>query len=329
MSTHDDLPLLALPVGDPAGIGPEVVCAALSRMEVRVAAKVLAIGPLGLRPDSIPQVFDPSEALKLPIAWLATEGPESWEMGVASATCGRAALAALKMGHELALTGAVDGLVTGPVSKEAFHLAGEQVEGQTQLLARWCEVERHGMLAMTQGLKVLLLSRHLPLREAIAGLTRVDVLDHLHLLDETLRGLGVAAPRLALPGLNPHAGEGGLLGTEEREILEPALVLARERGLDVTGPISPDVVFRDANDGKYDGVLALYHDQAFLPIKLLSGSEGCTLAAGLPYLRMSPVHGTAFDIAGQGVASCENLLSTLRRAAVLCAERAGQDALRS
>ncbi len=328
MSVREYFPTLALPVGDPAGIGPEVVCAALSRIEVRIAARVLAIGPLSLRPESIPQVFEVSEALDLPTAWLATEAPVSWKMGVASAACGRAALAALRMGHELALSGTVDGLVTGPVSKQAFHLAGEQVEGQTQLLARWCGVERHGMLAITEGLRVLLLSRHLPLREAIASLTRVGVLDHLHLLDETLRGLGVDAPRLALPGLNPHAGEAGLLGTEEREILEPALAIARERGLDVTGPISPDVVFRDANDGKYDGVLALYHDQAFLPVKLLGGADGCTLAAGLPYLRMSPIHGTAFDIAGQGVASCENLLSTLRRAAALCAERARQGALK-
>jgi 4-hydroxythreonine-4-phosphate dehydrogenase len=329
MSADHNLPLIALPVGDPAGIGPEVVSAALSRLEVRISARVLAIGPGSLRPSSVPEVQEPAEALELPTAWLATEEPASWTMGAASAECGRAALAALRLGHDLALSGVADGLVTGPVSKQAFHLAGEQVEGQTQLLARWCGVERHGMLAMTESLRVLLLSRHLPLREAIAGLTRAAVLDHLYLLDETLRDLGVEAPRLALPGLNPHAGEAGLLGSEEQEILEPALALAREAGLDVVGPVSPDVVFRDANEGKYDGVLALYHDQAFIPIKLLAGSAGCTLAAGLPYLRMSPVHGTAFDIAGKGVASCENMLSTIRSAAALCASRARQGTLRA
>ena len=329
MSADNDLPLLALPIGDPAGIGPEVVSAALSRLEVRVAAKVLAIGPASLRPENVPLVDEASEAEGLPAAWLATEEPESWTMGAVSADCGRAALSALRAGHELALSGLADGLVTGPISKQAFHLAGERVEGQTQLLARWCGVERYGMLAMTESLRVLLLSRHLPLRDAISALTRAGVLDHLHLLHETLRDLGVEAPRLALPGLNPHAGEAGLLGSEEREILEPALSMAREAGLDVTGPVSPDVVFRDANEGKYDGVLALYHDQAFLPIKLLAGSAGCTLAAGLPYLRMSPVHGTAFDIAGKGVASCENMLSTIRSAAALCASRSGQAPLHS
>jgi len=321
MSAREQFPTLAVPLGDPAGIGPEVVTAALTRMEVRAAAKILAIGPGSLRPDSVPLVVDLEEVGEHPSAWLATEGPEEWKMGEASAACGSAALAALRAAHELALAGVVKGMVTGPVSKEAFHLAGEQVEGQTELLARWCEVERCGMLAISGELRVLLLSRHLPLREAIANITRAGVLDHLHLLDTTLRELGVDSPRLALPGLNPHAGEAGLLGEEERDLLEPAVNVAREQGLDVTGPVSPDVVFRDARGGKYDGVLALYHDQAFLPIKLLSESEGCTLAAGLPYLRMSPVHGTAFDIAGEGVASCENLVFTIRRAAALCTER--------
>jgi len=323
MSAREHIPTLALPVGDPAGIGPEVVTAALSRIEVRTAARILAIGPRALRPDSVPQVIEPEEVAHHPAAWLVTEGPETWPMGEASAACGRAALAALHTGHELALSRVVDGLVTGPISKEAFHLAGEQVEGQTELLARWCGVERCGMLAMTEGLRVLLLTRHLPLRDAISSITRVDILDHLHLLHETLQGLGMEFPRLALPGLNPHAGEAGLLGDEEQELLEPAVTVAREHGLNVTGPVSPDVVFRDARDGKYDGVLALYHDQAFIPIKLLSETEGCTLAAGLPYLRMSPVHGTAFDIAGEGVASCENLVSTILQAAVLCTERTG------
>lgn len=295
----------------------------MSRMEVRAATKILAIGPSSLRPDSVPLVLDPEEAGRQPSAWLATEGPDEWSMGESSAACGAAAIAALRAGHELALTGAVDGLVTGPVSKEAFHLAGEQVEGQTELLMRWCGVERCGMLAMTGELRVLLLSRHLPLRDAIANITRAGVLDHLHLLDTTLRELGIESPRLALPGLNPHAGEAGLLGEEERELLQPAAAVARERGLDVSGPISPDVVFRDAARGKYDGVLALYHDQAFLPIKILGEREGCTLAAGLPYLRMSPVHGTAFDIAGAGVASCDNLVATIRSAAALCADRVG------
>lgn len=323
MSARDHFPTLAVPVGDPAGIGPEVVTAAMSRMEVRAATKILAIGPSSLRPDSVPLVLDPEEAGRQPSAWLATEGPDEWSMGESSAACGAAAIAALRAGHELALTGAVDGLVTGPVSKEAFHLAGEQVEGQTELLMRWCGVERCGMLAMTGELRVLLLSRHLPLRDAIANITRAGVLDHLHLLDTTLRELGIESPRLALPGLNPHAGEAGLLGEEERELLQPAAAVARERGLDVSGPISPDVVFRDAARGKYDGVLALYHDQAFLPIKILGEREGCTLAAGLPYLRMSPVHGTAFDIAGAGVASCDNLVATIRSAAALCADRVG------
>ena len=141
-------------------------------------------------------------------------------------------------------------------------------------------------------------------------------MEHLKLLDETLRALGLAQrPRLALAGLNPHAGESGLLGSEELDVLAPAVRAARARGLDVSGPRSPDSVFLEALGGRWDGVLALYHDQAFIPLKLCSEDRGLTLIAGLPYLRLSPVHGTAFEIAGSGRASAANLFSVLRQAA--------------
>ena len=143
----------------------------------------------------------------------------------------------------------------------------------------------------------------------------------LTFFDETLRGLGFAHPRLALAGLNPHAGEGGLLGDEEERLLEPALERARAEGIDVAGPVSPDSVFVAAAGGAYDGVLALYHDQAFIPLKLLAQGRGVTLVAGLPYLRLSPVHGTAFDLAGTGRASPENLVHALRTAAELARGR--------
>jgi 4-hydroxythreonine-4-phosphate dehydrogenase len=209
----------------------------------------------------------------------------------------------------------VDALVTGPVSKEALHLAGERVEGQTELLGRWCGVTRFEMLAVAGGLRVLLLTRHMPLVEAIARVTTAGALDHLRLLDEGLRGLGIDRPRLALAGLNPHAGENGLLGREDDAILRPAVHAARAEGLQVDGPVSPDAVFLLASRGRYDGVLALYHDQAFIPIKLLSEDGGVTVILGLPYVRVSPVHGTAFDLAGTGRASPANLVAAIRRAA--------------
>jgi len=308
----DERPRIALTVGDPAGIGPEVALQALEHESVRCALQLLVIGPGVLRPESVPVQESGDEDL----AWLPTEGPAKWALGQPQAECGRAALAALAAGARLAQDGRVDALVTGPVSKEALHLAGEPVEGQTELLARWAGTERYEMIAIAGDLRVMLLTRHLPLSDAIDHVRADAVCERLQLFDEALRGLGIAEkPRLALAGLNPHAGESGLFGSEEREELEPAAARMRDAGLDVHGPISPDVVFLDALNGRYDGVLALYHDQAFIPLKLLSAGRGVTLVAGLPYLRVSPVHGTAFDIAGKGTASPENLIHALLQAA--------------
>ena len=294
-------PRVALTVGDPAGIGPEIARAAWGDSALVEEVDLTVVGPAALRVDDV--------------AWSETEGPRSWDMGRAQASCGAAALAALRRGVELATNGDVDALVTGPVCKEALHLAGEEVEGQTELLARWAGIDRYEMIGVAGELRVMLLSRHLSLRDALERIEKRAVVDHLHLFDETLRGLGIERPRLALAGLNPHAGEGGLFGNEEEIELAPAVEEARAWGVDVEGPLSPDTVFLEASRGRHDGVLALYHDQAFIPLKLLSGDRGLTVIAGLPYLRVSPVHGTAFDIAGQGLARPENLLHAIRQAA--------------
>jgi 4-hydroxythreonine-4-phosphate dehydrogenase len=309
----DRRPLLALTVGDPAGIGPEIAAAVLADRSLEADARLLVIGPKTLRPADVPEYHEPTEVGDR--AWLPTPGPDEWELGRPQASCGRAALHALRRGAELASAGRVDALVTGPVSKEALHLAGEHVEGQSELLVRWADAPRCQMMAVGGGLRVLLLTRHLPLAEAIERIEVGLVREHLALLDETMRSWGFAAPRLALAGLNPHAGEGGLLGRQDTEILAPAVAGARGEGIDVVGPLSPDTVFGRAAAGAFDAVLALYHDQAFIPVKLLAPDTGVTVLCGLPYLRVSPVHGTAFDIAGRGQASPDNLKAALRQAA--------------
>jgi 4-hydroxythreonine-4-phosphate dehydrogenase len=313
MSAH--LPVLALTVGDPAGIGPEIVRAALADRSVRERARVVAVGPGALRPADVPRI-ERTEVPEIdPVAWLESGGPSRWEMGRVQAACGRAALDALRLGHELALQGAVDALVCAPVSKAALHAAGERCEGQSELLGRWCGVERFEMVAVAGRLRVMLLTRHMPLRSALGLVSTERVLDRLRLFDEALRRWGIARPGIALAGLNPHAGENGLLGSEEAEILEPAVQRACAEGLDVRGPISPDAVFLAGLRGAHDGVLALYHDQAFIPIKLAAPGSALTVLAGLPYVRVSPAHGTAFDIAGRGLASPENLIAALLQAA--------------
>lgn len=319
-------PILALTVGDPAGIGPEIASRALNDARVRGRARLVLIGPGTLRPGDvalracadIPPAASRHENCDAEAVWIDTGGPERFEMGKVQASCGRAAIMALRAGHDLAIDRRVDALVTCPVSKSALHLAGEAVEGQTELLGRWAGVERIEMLAIAGSLRVMLLTRHLPLRVALERITKERVIDRLELLEECLRRLGIRAPRVALAGLNPHAGEGGILGTEDEEILRPAVESLRRLGLDIVGPRSPDTVFLQASLGEFDGVLALYHDQAFIPIKLLSHEAGVTVLAGLPYLRVSPVHGTAFDIAGRGTASHENLVAAILFAAEQC-----------
>jgi len=308
-------PRLALTLGDPAGIGPEVALRALADERVRAVARIVAIGPASLRPPQIPLVGGGGIRHAADVAWLDSGGPLQWNMGSVQAACGRAALDALRAGHQLASSAEVDALVTGPVSKEALHAAGERCEGQSELLGRWCGVERFEMVAVAGALRVMLLTRHMPLREALDRVSGERVLDRLRLFDEALRRWGVRRPGIALAGLNPHAGEHGLLGREEIEVLEPAAARARAEGLDVRGPLSPDAVFLSALGGAHDGVLALYHDQAFIPVKLAARGTGLTVIAGLPYLRVSPAHGTAFDIAGRGLASAENMVVALVQAA--------------
>jgi 4-hydroxythreonine-4-phosphate dehydrogenase len=305
---QDERPLLALTAGDPAGIGPEIVAAALRDERVRAAARVVVIGPRFLRKKLLAPGTD----------WLDADGKELLEpvtVGRAQVAGGRAALAALRRGHELALAGEVDALVTAPVCKEALHMAGEPVEGQTELLSRWAGAADCQMLAIAEEMRVLIATRHMALAAAIASLTPELIHARLILLDASLRELGFAAPRLALAGLNPHASEGGLFGDEEARILAPALATCRAAGLDVTGPEPPDTVFVRAAAGRFDAVLALYHDQGFIPVKLAAPETGITLLLGMPYLRISPAHGTAFDIAGQGLANPENQIAALCAAA--------------
>lgn len=298
------LPRIALTAGDPAGIGPEIVRAALADRAVGEAMRLVVLGPENCRPEDLG-----------PHEWIDTEAPDDWTMGRAQAECGRAALTALRAGAELAASGDVAALVTAPVCKEALHLAGEPVEGQTELLLRWAGVTDGQMVGISGDLRVMLTTRHMPLREALDQVTPELVLERLRLFHRALTSLGISNPRLAVAGINPHAGEGGVLGREDEQLLSPAITSARGEGLDVTGPRPADSVFLEGYQGRWDGVLALYHDQGFVPLKLVSGGKGLTWIAGLPYLRLSPVHGTAFDIAGRGTADPRNLVHALFMAA--------------
>ena len=309
------LPRIALTTGDPAGIGPEIVNRALEQPELAREVRLLAIGPELEAPTGIPVLERIADwNAESGHAWLRSEGKGGWRKGEASVEGGRAALGALRAGVELATRDEVEALVTAPVSKEGLHLAGERVEGQTQLLHRWSKSPRVEMLACARRLRVMLLTRHVPLVQALAEIDGDLVYGGLCFLHGELERLGVLAPRIALAGFNPHASEGGLFGDEESVHLEPACEKARARGVNVHGPLPADSVFARAAGGEFDAVLALYHDQGFIPIKLHAPDEASTLLLGLPYVRVSPAHGTAYDIAGKGLADSTPLIHSIRQA---------------
>jgi 4-hydroxythreonine-4-phosphate dehydrogenase len=218
---------------------------------------------------------------------------------------------------ELVQAGAYDGLVTAPLNKEAIRLAGFSWPGHTELLADLARVADVRMLLVTDRLRVVHVTTHRSLRGAIEAATRDRVLRTIELGAEGMRRLGVERPRVAVAGLNPHAGEGGLFGDEELREIGPAVAVARSAGIDATGPLPPDTVFWRASGGEFDLVVAMYHDQGHIPVKLSGFDEGVNVTLGLPFPRASVDHGTAFDIAGQGVARWQSMAAAIRVGALL------------
>ena len=282
-------------MGDPAGIGPEIALAAVADRRVTAVCEPVLYGPL-----------------------TAAERAR-FRPGRLSAAAGRAALDAIEGAVADALAGRIDAIATAPINKEALALAGSAWRGHTELLADLTHAGDVAMMFHSPRLCVVLVTVHVPLSAVPGLLTRERVETVLGLAAANLPRFGVARPRLALAGLNPHAGEGGLLGAEERDVLGPAAAAARGRGVDVAGPLPADTVFRQAVDGRFDAVVACYHDQGLIPVKLAAFGEAVNVTLGLPIVRTSVDHGTAFDIAGRGVADATSLVRAVVLAARLAA----------
>ncbi len=302
---------IAISLGDPAGIGPEIVLKALAarpslndRCTVFGSASVLAAT---------------AESLGLPLPQhveaITHLSNEPIETGVESKASGAQAYAAITAATGQVLAGQAAALVTAPISKRALNLAGHHWPGHTELLAELaggCPVR---MMLANPTLRVVLVTVHQPLREALAAITVDRILQTLQITDRSLRPALGRQPRLWVAGLNPHAGEGGLLGREEIDLIGPAVEAARGQGLDVEGPAPPDTVFMRARGLKAcDAVIAMYHDQGLIPVKYLGVDDGVNVTLGLPFVRASPDHGTAFDIAGRGIARPDSLLAAIRLA---------------
>ncbi|MBI4878216.1 MAG: 4-hydroxythreonine-4-phosphate dehydrogenase PdxA [Planctomycetes bacterium] len=301
---------LALTCGDPAGIGPEIAVKALRALAAaeRAGLRLRLVGDARVFAAAGASAED-LERVEAAGAFYAAREPA----GRPSAASGAAAAAALLRAIDLALAGEVDLVVTAPVSKEALRLAGRSWPGQTEALIERSGAARGVMLFVGGGLRVALATRHVPLAEVATRLRTEEIAADLRLLASSLRqDFGLRAPRIAVAGLNPHAGEAGLFGSEEQTVLAPALAQARAEGLLVAGPLPADTLFPKHRAGEFDAVLAMYHDQGLVPVKLLSFGRGVNVTLGLPFIRTSPDHGTAYDIAGKGIASESSLLAAIR-----------------
>jgi 4-phospho-D-threonate 3-dehydrogenase / 4-phospho-D-erythronate 3-dehydrogenase len=322
---HDHRPLLAITMGDPAGIGPEVVLKALRHAEVYARCRPLVLGErrildraaacLGGPAPAYDVVGDPAAGVYAPevvtLLDLGNAAPEACPLGQVSASAGRAAVEYVFRACDLALAGTIDAVVTAPLNKEAMNLAGFHFAGHTELLAERSHAGRVSMLLVSPKLRVVHVSTHVALAEAIRRVTRDRVEQVIDLAHESCLALGIATPRIAVAGLNPHASEGGLFGDQEQHEILPAVRSARERGLNVSDPQPPDTVFLRAVKGEFDIVVAMYHDQGHIPMKLLAFDSGVNVSIGLPIIRTSVDHGTAFDIAGKGLASEESMLAAI------------------
>ncbi|MCW3096720.1 MAG: 4-hydroxythreonine-4-phosphate dehydrogenase [Chthonomonadaceae bacterium] len=322
----DKRPRLAITMGDPAGIGPEIVLKALADPAVydiciptvygdlewmqrtanalRLEQKVVAVQSGGMADVATVLVRQATQADLREV-----------RVGQLAAAAGQAAAECVLTAAKAAMAGETDALVTAPLNKEAIALGGFPYPGHTELLAEATKTPRYGMLLLAGPLRVVHVSTHVSLREAIARVLSPRILECIRLGDRACRDLGIAHPRIAVAGLNPHAGENGMFGTEETEQIAPAIAQARQEGIDATGPHPPDTVFQRASVGAFDLVVAMYHDQGHIPVKLHGFDTGVNVTIGLPIKRVSVDHGTAFDIAGKGIAREQSMLEALRVAA--------------
>jgi 4-hydroxythreonine-4-phosphate dehydrogenase len=318
-------PLIAITMGDPAGIGPEIIVKALGERTVFAQCRPLVVGDEAIvsctirwlkASITIKRIEEPGQGVFKPgilnLISLTDLPPQEVPLGTPQKKGGEAAYRYIEKGVELAQAGIVDALVTAPISKEALNAAGYPFPGHTELLAHMTGSEDQVMMLAGPQLRVTLVTTHLPLRAVPGALSRERIKRTIEITSQWLKEYwGMKSPRLAVAGLNPHAGEGGLFGSEEKEVIVPAIEECRQRGITVDGPLPADSLFFRAAAGRYDAVVSMYHDQGLIPLKLLHFRDGVNITLGLPIIRTSVDHGTGYDIAGQGVADPTSLINAI------------------
>jgi 4-hydroxythreonine-4-phosphate dehydrogenase len=331
--------LLALTMGDPCGIGPETIAKAVA---ARATGPALVVGDVDVMRRAarqcglllpVARLDHPADALQAPPDCLAVwqppglpQGLADLPMGQVQRAAGQAAALCITAAADLAQRGEVAAMVTAPIHKEALSAADVPYPGHTEMLQAAAGGAPVRMMLANDELRVVLVTIHVALRRAIEALDFDAVLSTLRIAHQSAAAWGQAAPRIAVAGLNPHAGEGGLFGDEEIRFIAPAIAAARAEGIDAQGPFAPDTVFMRArhaagHPGEFDLVVAMTHDHGLIPVKYLGVEQGVNVTLGLPWVRTSPDHGTAFDIAGQGVADASSLMAAVRMARALAQRR--------
>ncbi|HAK74372.1 MAG TPA: 4-hydroxythreonine-4-phosphate dehydrogenase PdxA [Sporomusaceae bacterium] len=330
-------PVIGITIGDAAGVGPEIIVKALAEKEVYNICRPVVIGDLGIMKRAVSIVgknltcraiddvlsggheFGRIDVLDL------NNLPEDLPFAQVDPRAGKAAYTYVETAVNLALAGKIAAIATAPLNKDAMNQGGCHFPGHTEILAHLSNTKNYAMMLTGGSLRVIHVSTHLSLRQACEKVKKDRVLKVIELADQAMKKIGIKEPRIAVAGLNPHSGEGGLFGTEEVEEIIPAIESAKTLGLNVTGPVAPDTVFyRAAVKKDFDIVVVMYHDQGHIPLKVLGFEEGVNITVGLPFIRTSVDHGTAFDIAGKGVANHMSMLESIRLAALM-AEASAKD----
>ncbi len=341
MSNSDHKPILGISMGDPAGIGPEICASALARAKVHELCRPLVVGDAGVMRQAVkiagvPMEMHPVNSVAqakfqrntINVFDLKNVDLARLQLGTVSAMAGNAAFEAVRTVIKLAMAGDISATVTAPIHKEALKLAGHQFPGHTEIFAHFTGTSDFTMMLAAENLRVVHVSTHVSLRQACDAVTRARVLKVIELANDACIKLGIVKPKIGVAGLNPHASDGGLFGTEEREHILPAIQDARAKGMEIEGPQPPDTFFAKAVSGAYDICVAMYHDQGHIPVKIKgfaydatkktwTSVNGINVSLGLPIIRTSVDHGTAFDQAGKGTASDASLIDAIEYAAKL------------
>lgn len=321
-------PIIAITMGDPAGIGPEVCVKALSSAEINDISRPIIIGDseilkyaikisklAGISLNPIKDARDAKfEKNIIDVIDLKNVDIKNFKLSEVSKMCGKASFEYVAKAIDMAQKKQVSAIVTAPINKESIHLAGYKFQGHTEILASRTKTVKYAMMFIADKFWVILVTTHMALKDAAKNISRRIVLERILMADQALKMAGKKKGRIAVAGLNPHAGEAGIFGTEEIKKIAPAVADAKKMGINVAGPISPDAVFNLANAGAYDIVVSMYHDQGLIPLKLVSFNKSVNMTLGLPFVRTSVDHGTGFNIAGKGIANPQSMMQAIKAA---------------